>query len=396
MMTTKRYQTIFPFALIAYEMTLYLSNDAYLPAFVRVTQDLGTSHYLTQLTLSLFCFGMLIMQFLLGFIADRYGRRQVLLAGGLLFMVSTFGCMLAPNIGVLMFARFFEGAAIPFMFIGGYGAIHELFEREQAIKLLALMGSITIMAPSLGPLLGSLILKWFDQWRFIFALMLGTAGIALCLLYFFMPETRSEALANSDHKITELLQQYRRIITNVNFLKKNVISGLLMAMLIGWIAVGPFLIISDFHYSPMMFGMCQLLVFGNIALGNQVVKWRLQENNTSRFMKLAFNGIALGAALSVIITLIFTHQLYGVIIGLAVISFFSGLCFPILNRLSVESSTEPMGAKLTMQGNIVSGFVTLSTGSIGWITQGKVLPFALFLLCGALITKWLSYDKHHI
>lgn len=145
MITTKHHQTIFPFALIAYEMTLYLSNDAYLPAFVRVTQDLGTSHYLTQLTLSLFCFGMLVMQFLLGFVADRYGRRQILLTGGLLFIVSTLGCMLAPNIGILMFTRFFEGAAIPFMFIGGYGAIHELFEREQAIRLLALMGSVTII-----------------------------------------------------------------------------------------------------------------------------------------------------------------------------------------------------------------------------------------------------------
>ena len=48
MITTKHHQTIFPFALIAYEMTLYLSNDAYLPAFVNVTQDLGTTHYLTQ------------------------------------------------------------------------------------------------------------------------------------------------------------------------------------------------------------------------------------------------------------------------------------------------------------------------------------------------------------
>ena len=396
MITTKHHQTIFPFALIAYEMTLYLSNDAYLPAFVNVTQDLGTTHYLTQLTLSLFCFGMLVMQFLLGFVADRYGRRQVLLTGGLLFIVSTLGCMLAPSIGVLMVARFFEGAAIPFMFVGGYGAIHELFEREQAIKLLALMGSITIMAPSLGPLLGGLILKLFDQWRFIFALLLGTGSMALCLLYFFMPETRSNALANSDHNMRELLQQYRRIITNVNFLKKNVISGLLMAMLISWIAVGPFLIIATFHYSPIMFGVCQLLVFGTMALGNHVVKWRLQESNTATFMKLAFNGIAAGAALSVMITLVFAHQLYGVIIGLAVISFFTGICFPILNRLSVESSAEPMGAKLTMQGIIVSGFVTVSTGSIGWITQGKVLPFALFLLCCALITNWLSYDKHHI
>lgn len=212
------------------------------------------------------------------------------------------------------------------------------------------------MAPSLGPLLGSLILKWFDQWRFIFALLLGTGSIALCLLYVFMPETRSKTLANSDHTIAELLPQYRRIITNIHFLKKNIMSGLLMAMLIGWIAVSPFLIISDFHYSPMMFGVCQLLVFGNIALGNQVVKWRLQESNTLTFIKLAFNGIIVGAALSVIVTLVFTHQLYGIILGLAIIAFFTGICFPILNRLSVESSSEPMGAKLTMQGIIVSGF----------------------------------------
>lgn len=129
MIATKRYRVTFPFALMDYEATLYLSSDAYLPAVVRVTQDLGAAHYLTQLTLSLFCFGMLVMQLLLDFMADRYGCRPIFLTGDILFMLSASGCMLASNIGVLMFARFFEGTATPFMFIGGYGAIHELFER---------------------------------------------------------------------------------------------------------------------------------------------------------------------------------------------------------------------------------------------------------------------------
>ena len=55
-----------------------------------------------------------------------------------------------------MLGRYLEGASISTLIVGGYATIHEIFDRKEAIKTIAFMNSITVLAPSLGPLLGAL------------------------------------------------------------------------------------------------------------------------------------------------------------------------------------------------------------------------------------------------
>src|SRR6187200_1481822 len=71
-----------------------ITTDLYLPALPTVQASLGASIAAAQLTLSalVICFGL--SQLVCGPLADRYGRRPVLLAGMSLYTVaSLFGAM---------------------------------------------------------------------------------------------------------------------------------------------------------------------------------------------------------------------------------------------------------------------------------------------------------------
>jgi len=93
---------IFPLLLVLYEIATYLTNDAYLPALPNIVSDLATTNYLAQLTLTAWFLGSASLQLILGPISDYYGRRPVLLTGGIVFIISTIICTLTNNINILL------------------------------------------------------------------------------------------------------------------------------------------------------------------------------------------------------------------------------------------------------------------------------------------------------
>ena len=64
-----------------------------------------------QLTLSVFLIGIAGGQLLYGPLSDRFGRRPVLLAGLVLYVVASIACVAAPSIAALIAARFVQAPA---------------------------------------------------------------------------------------------------------------------------------------------------------------------------------------------------------------------------------------------------------------------------------------------
>lgn len=96
---------LFPLFLILYEFCTNMSNDMYLSALPRISEDFSTSANLVQLTITAWLAGDTSVQLIVGPLADRYRRRFILFGGGLLFVLSTLGCALAPSIGFLLLIK---------------------------------------------------------------------------------------------------------------------------------------------------------------------------------------------------------------------------------------------------------------------------------------------------
>src|SRR5689334_8078475 len=102
----------FPFLLVLYEITLYLSNDMYLPSMPAIAKDLHLTQDQTQNTLTLWFLGASSFQFLIGPISDRYGRKNIISLGGFLFIISTLVCALTSDLVAMYAARFVQGSTI--------------------------------------------------------------------------------------------------------------------------------------------------------------------------------------------------------------------------------------------------------------------------------------------
>ena len=165
-----------------------LATDMYLAALPAVAEDLNTTSTNASLTLSAFMVGMALGQLVVGPLSDKTGRRKPLLIGAVICFIATVACGFAPNIELLIFARFMMG------FTGSIGAVlarsivADTTEGLATAKLMGVMMMINGFAPVLAPLFGGWVLSW-GSWRDIFHVLGVVTAIMMLGVVFVVKET---------------------------------------------------------------------------------------------------------------------------------------------------------------------------------------------------------------
>ena len=391
-MKLSRRHLLFPFLLVMYEISIYLSNDMYLPALPEMMRHLQLSATEAQLTITMWFIGSAIMPIVMGGLADRFGRRPTLLVGGVFYVLATFICAMSQTETSLLAARLIEGAMVSSMMVAGYASIHELYDHKDAIRMLALMGSISVLAPALGPLIGACILL-VGSWRLIFWVIGIYSSLMLFNLYRYMPETLADEKRQSLH-FGKLLLSYGRVLRNSNFLLLMLILGFTFGGFISWISAGPLLVIESFKFSALAFGGIQVMVFAVYIAGNHWVQYLLETRDAHGLVVMGLVITLIGGMAMFIFAIAFPSQFYLFLASMIVYSFGSALCFAPLNRLIIEASDEPMGVRVAMFTVALTGFGVLGSGLASIIFDGSLLSLSYLITTGVVVACLLQLYFH--
>jgi Bcr/CflA subfamily drug resistance transporter len=390
----KTHFTIFPIVLIIFEMATYLSNDMYLPALPNIIRDLQITSFAGQMTLTAWLLGSASLQLVMGPISDRFGRRPILLYGGMIFIVASALCALSNHLIVLLIARFFQGAVVCAVMVGGYATIHELLETEQAIKTLAWMSSIIILAPAFGPLLGSLILL-FASWRVIF-IILAVFGIFIFLgLKMWTPESLP-AENRQSLKLKRIFNNYWLILRTRQFLAYTGTFCILFSSFIAWIVVGPLLVIRDFHLSAVWFGGIQVLLFAGFIIGTRVIKYLLPIIKVPRLLSIAMTIMLVAVSISVVCAILWPLQLSYFVATFMLFQFAGGLTLSPLSRLAIESVDQPMGLRMAVFSTFQGLFGVLGSVLASFVYNGQLysLAWLIFILTACAFVVKFSFARN--
>lgn len=168
----------FPMALILYDFAAYLTTDLIQPGIINVVRDFNADVSLAPASVSLYLAGGMALQWLLGPLSDRIGRRPVLIAGALIFTLACAATLLTTSMTQFLVARFVQGTSICFIATVGYVTVQEAFGQTKAIKLMAIITSIVLVAPVIGPLSGAALMH-FVHWKVLFGII-AVMGLLRC------------------------------------------------------------------------------------------------------------------------------------------------------------------------------------------------------------------------
>ena len=160
-------------------------------ALPSIQTDLDGSISGLQWTVGAYTVVMASLLMFSGSIADRFGRKRILMLGVSIFTLGSLMCGLAPSIGFLIAARVLQAVGGSMMNPVAMSIITNTFtdprERAQAIGV---WGAVFGVSMALGPILGGTLVSFVD-WRAIFWVNIPVGLIAILLTLRFIPESKA-------------------------------------------------------------------------------------------------------------------------------------------------------------------------------------------------------------
>lgn len=347
--------------LVLYEFLTYIANDMIMPGMIQVVHSFHGSESDVATSLTAYILGGASLQILLGPLSDRHGRRPVMIFGAFFFFLCTILIACSNSMNQFLLARFFQGMGLCFISVIGYATLQEIFSEMDAVRLIAIMANISILAPLLGPLLGAVFVHYFS-WHYIFVIIGFFALISLWGLWVFMPEPIGQTKKNGEKiKPTPLtpqqvIQNYKKLIINPSILLGSVALGLLICPCLAWIALSPVILIKNAQLSVVQYALWQIPIFGASILGN----WFLQKMTYSGSLKKILITGSIISTISLMFAFLlpffFGSNFLYLMPGLIVYFFGLGIAGGPLNRLILFST--PVGKGTT------SAFMSMMVMSI--------------------------------
>ena len=119
--------------------------------------------------------------------SDLFGRRRLLVAGTVLFAVSSLASGVAPDDTVLIVARMIQGAGAAMMIPAALSILTTTFsEPGDRYRALGAWGAVGGLASAVGVFLGGVITDFVD-WRWVFFVNLPAAGLILLAIFRLVP-----------------------------------------------------------------------------------------------------------------------------------------------------------------------------------------------------------------
>jgi DHA1 family bicyclomycin/chloramphenicol resistance-like MFS transporter len=355
-----------------------LSTDLYLSSLPSLGAVFNVPPSQVQLTLSLFVAGFGGAQLIVGPLSDRFGRKPVLVAGLALYVVASMLCAAAPDIGLLVVARFLQSLGCCCAIVIARTIVRDAYEPDDAAHVIARASTWLSLAPLLGPILGSWLQVTFG-WRAAFvALTLLSLGL-LAFAVLRLPETNRHKNPDATN-LAGLAANYRAVLGSRVFWLHALPGALSYGSLFAFISGSSLVLIKVLHVPTGLFGFCFATGVSGYLTGTIVCRRLLPRFGQTR--TLLFGSIAsftAGVSFLVAIMLGLAHWTT-VVIAMFCVMGAHGINFPVAQSGSVTPFPRQAGTAAGLMGalTMLAAFAvgTLVAGTF----DGTVRPLA-FIVC---------------
>jgi DHA1 family bicyclomycin/chloramphenicol resistance-like MFS transporter len=364
-----------------------LTTDLYLPALPLLAADLHAGVAAAQATMSAMILAFGIAQLVWGPLADRFGRRPVLLAGIAIHVAASIGAALSPVLAAVVACRAVQGAGLAAAVVCARAMVRDLYAPHEGARVmsnaLAGLGVIAILSPPLGGALAAA-----SGWRAAF-LAIGVIGAGLlAFLAWRWPET---APTRKPVGLRELAAQAATVLRHPGFVAYAGLVAATYGGLFVFLAGSGFVFIRVLGLSPVACGLAIACASVSYIAGTRVCRrWLVSMGMAATVGRGAFVTVAAGLAMLVLGGLD-VRSAPLLIAAQALYSFGHGVHQPCGQTGAVGPFPRFAGVAAALAG-FVQACVAFATGlALGAAMDGTVRPYALGVAAFSALTVTVAW-----
>jgi EmrB/QacA subfamily drug resistance transporter len=160
------------------------------PALPAIQQAFAVDARNLQWVFSIYVLMNLIGTPLMAHLSDRFGRRNIYVLDLGLFAIGSLLIVVAPGFSIVLLGRAIQGLGAGGIFPVAAAVIGDTFPPEKRGSALGLIGAVFGLAFIVGPILGSILLRW--GWHYVFILNVPIALALMIAAWVTLPSTRLE------------------------------------------------------------------------------------------------------------------------------------------------------------------------------------------------------------
>ncbi len=243
-----------------------LAMSSFVPAIPAIQKDFDVAGSVAQLTLSVSILAMAVASLGYGSLADRFGRRPVLLTGIGIGVLGSGICALGLNIESVIFGRALQAAGASTGFVLARVIVRDVYGDERSARVLAYVTAAMTLAPMIGPVIGGYLVDT-TGWRAIFLMVGLVAAGLMAVVAIRLPETRpAEVLGN----VGAIGSGYVQVLKDATYLKFLAYGTMSQASFFGFVAGAPYVMSEILGYPATVYGLYFVMVPFGYLLGSLI------------------------------------------------------------------------------------------------------------------------------
>ncbi|CAN7612638.1 multidrug effflux MFS transporter [Paenibacillus sp. LjRoot56] len=356
--------------------------DMYLASLPQIMDFFGSNASMIQASLTASLLGLGLGQMVMGPLSDRYGRRTPLLIAMILYIVSSFGCALVPNIESFIVLRFVQGGAASAGLVISRAIARDRYNGVELTKFISLLTMISNVAPLISPNAGSVVTS-FGSWVGVFV-FLGLLGILLTGITTWGLEESLPVQHRVQGNFKELMRNYSLLFHDRTFMGYALVNGILFAGVFAFVAGTPFIYQNIFGVSPGIFSILFAMNGLAIMIGAQIVKrvaGQLTERSIFRF------GLTLSfiSTFAILITVLSQGSLLAVFVSTFLFAVSIGIIGPVSITLAMESHGQMAGSASAVIGTFQFALGAVTSPLVGIAGEYSAIPFGIVIFTTSLL-----------
>eukprot|EP00937_MAST-01D_sp_MAST-1D-sp2_P005183 g5183.t1 len=175
------------------------SSDAYVPNLSTIASELNASNQLVSFTIQINWIVLGLFNPVLGALSDKHGRKTVITAALVVYILGALGSAFSRNIAELIAARCVQGAGEAVSIVTSAvirDVVDDMNERQRLQAFFAMLRPLMIMG---APVVGGGLASAFG-WRRLFYVLAAWGLLTLLLVNSCIPESNKEELFRNSER----------------------------------------------------------------------------------------------------------------------------------------------------------------------------------------------------